>query len=177
MPARISRRASVPTDPPSFPVAGSAEAILTELEKTGDSCSEQERIDQSITPALEGFPIVLHGVILRPFTLSAVMLLHSLQNEIMQGKKVREMANPIHAALQFLYVMDSRLPLLDVSRWVQMDEQEREDALLAYGETLSPSDNLVVEIIEYINDQTATRVNAKLPANLSGERSFVEKNA
>jgi hypothetical protein len=165
-----TRRATLPNEPRS------AESILAELDGMGDEADEQERIDQSVTPALELVPVRLHGLTLRPFTLSAVMLLHGLQNEIITGRKIRDMANPIRSAMQFLYVMDDRRSLAEVSRWVNGEEEAREAALLAYGETLAPSDSLVVEIIEYINDQTSTRVNAKVPKAMAGEGTTSEKN-
>ena len=140
------------------------DALIDQLEGEAKGNSQQA-IDNSITRELEGRGCSIVGVPLRPLSLSAVMLLHALQNEIMAGVAVRDMDNPILASLQWLYVMDSRNDLTDVGDVVFGPEERRLPEIIRYGEVIPASAGQAVaaEIISFVNDQASTRVKAEAP--------------
>lgn len=147
--------------------------LLAQLEGEATGPAGQQRIDNSITAELEGRPHTIAGIPICPLSLSAVMLLHALQNEIMAGVRVLDMVNPTLAALQWLYVMDASRELTEVGDVVFGDEAGRLPEFIRYGESIAAADASAVttEIIVFVNDQASTRVKAEPPKEFGGKAS------
>ena len=139
------------------------------LDGEGDEASdEQKALDHSITKDLMGKGPVVGGIKMRPLSLAMVMLLHEVGNEIMIGKRVGEMANPLLAAGEFLFVCNSASSLDDVTDLVFNHRTDFKKKVISFCQTVTPSDSLILDVIAYINDATSTRVNAELPQHMQG---------
>jgi hypothetical protein len=95
-----------------------------------------------------------------------VMLLHEVGNEIMLGKRVGEMTNPLLAAGEFLFACNAEASLDEMTDLVFNRRDEFKKSVITFCAFIKPSDSLILDVIAYINDATSTRVNAELPASL-----------
>lgn len=169
-----------PTHAPAPAPVHAVSTDLAELDALGlgdlpDDADTQHGIDTGITRELEGHGPVIGGVRVRPITLSLSLLLREVSNEIMGGKKVGEMDNPLLAAAQFLYLADVSNSLPRSSDMIYNRPDDFRDAVIAWGERVTDISSLVSDVIDYINDSTSTRVTAELPRALRG-KGDEEKN-
>jgi hypothetical protein len=157
-PAKSQRSAPPKKDP--------SDDLLDKFLGEDEPVEEQAKLDHSITRELMGKGPVVCGVELRPLSLAMVMLLHEVGNEIMIGKRVGEMTNPLLAAGEFLFACNSESSLDEMTDLVFNRRDEFKKSVIAFCDSLRPSDSLILDVIAYINDATSTRVNAELPASI-----------
>lgn len=155
----------------TLPVPATITDDDTDLLSDEDREETQLKIDQSITRELEGVGHEIGGVRLRPLSMSAVMRLHEVGNEIMAGKKVMEMSNPVYAAAEFLFslALENDIDLLVEAAFGPRNEWRK--LVAEWAETVAPSDTLVSDVIDFINNTTSTRVKARLPKAMKGSTS------
>jgi hypothetical protein len=145
-----------------------AEDFLDKFLEGGDDSDEQKKLDHSLTRDFMGKGPVVGGVELRPLSLAMVMLLHEVGNEIMIGKRVGDMANPLLAAGEFLFACNVQTSLDEMTDLVFNRRAEFKRSVIQFCDSIQPSDSLILDVISYINDATSTRVNAELPAPFKG---------
>lgn len=148
------------------PKKDSSDDLLDKLLEEDENADEQSTLDHSITRDLMGKGPVVCGVELRPLSLAMVMLLHEVGNEIMLGKRVGDMANPLLAAGEFLFACNAKSSLDEVTDLVFNRREEFKKSVIEFCNSLRPSDTLILDVIAYINDATSTRVNAELPDSI-----------
>lgn len=163
------------------PVSPASSLVIVSPDKKGDTdididAHEQDLLDKSVTRDFEGIGPEIAGIRLRTLSLSRTMRLHEVKNEIMAGKKVKDMSNPIYAAMEFLYIMDLSNDPKKIVKQVFGDRDEWREAVNEWGEEIPACDTVVSEVIEFINDSTSTRVKAKPPESLKQALSESEGN-
>lgn len=134
----------------------------------------QEVVDRSLTRDLDGFGPEIANVELRPLSMSAIMKLYEVQNEIMAGKKVSEMTNPLYSAMEFLYTLSLTNDSKEVARLAFGPRLNWKIAVSVWGEDVEMSDTIVSEVIDFINSSTASRVNPSLPDHLKESADLSE---
>lgn len=163
----VAKSVSRPAPSLPTPAKGGVDADDLDMLSDADTNAIQEKIDSSILRELEGFPYQLAGIDLRPLSMSAVMRLHQVGNEIMQGKQVKDMTNPLFSAAEFLYMLAVENPLDEVTKAAFGDKDTWRLKVVEWAETLTPHDNLVGDVIDFINDTSSTRVKGRLPRQLT----------
>jgi hypothetical protein len=138
------------------------------LDDDGSSSEEQKQLDHSITRDMMGKGPIVGGVELRPLSLAMVMLLHEVGNEIMIGKRVGDMTNPLLAAGEFLFACNAEASLDEMTDLVFNRRSEFKRSVIQFCDSIQPSDSLILDVIGYINDATSTRVTAELPQSFKG---------
>jgi hypothetical protein len=128
--------------------------------------AEQSSLDHSITKDLMGRGPIINGVEMRPLSLAMVMLLHEIGNEIMIGKSVGQMTNPLMAAGEFLFACNAQVSLDEITDLVFNRRAEFKKKVIEFCDAVPPTDSLILDVIAYINDATSTRVNAELPSHM-----------
>jgi hypothetical protein len=172
-PATPNKAAPAPDQNPSpTPSIGAKDFDMDRL-LGEDSCDDdlQMKVDHSITRELEGVGYEIGGVQLRPLSMSAVMRLHQVGNEIMSGKQVKDMANPLYACAEFLYSLALENDHKDVIAAAFGPAEEWRMLVSEWAETVAASETLISEIIGFVNDATSTRVKARLPKAMKGGSS------
>jgi hypothetical protein len=138
---------------------------LLNSESQGDD-ADQVKLDHAITKDLMGRGPIINGVEMRPLSLAMVMLLHEIGNEIMTGKSVGQMTNPLMAAGEFLFACNAQVSLDEITDLVFNRRAEFKKKVIEFCDAVPPTDSLILEVIAYINDATSTRVNAELPSHM-----------
>lgn len=134
----------------------------------------QDTIDRSLTREFEGLGPRIAGVSLRPLSMSAIMKLYEVENEIMAGKKVSEMTNSLYSAMEFLFMLDESNEPKEVARLSFGPRMSWKIAVSVWGEDVEMSDSVVSEVIDFINESTASRVNATLPESMKTDSDLAE---
>lgn len=141
------------------------------LKGIDDDADVQRNIDRSISRELEGIAASICGITLRPLSMSEIMRLHEVNNEIMSGKKVGDMHNPAFSAVEFLYMMDADNDPDELARQAFGDPGEWKVHVSRWAVKVEPSDSMVTAVIDFINDATSTRVKSRLPKALQGGKN------
>lgn len=135
---------------------------------------EQSKLDHAITKDLMGRGPIINGVEMRPLSLAMVMLLHEVGNEIMIGKSVGQMTNPLMAAGEFLFACNAQVSLDEITDLVFNRRAEFKKKVIEFCDAVPPTDSLILEVIGYINDATSTRVNAELPSHMKSSGGDID---
>ena len=159
--------------PPTMPAttAGGIDDEDLDMLDADATAHTQEIIDHALTREFEGVCRVIAGVKLRPLSMSAVMRLHQVNNEILLGKMVKDMDNSVYAAAEFLYSLALENPLEEVVAAAFGDPIAWRIKVSTWAETVVPDENTVNEVIDFVNDSSSTRVKARLPQALAGATS------
>ena len=160
-----------PKDGPT-PVLVNADA---ELLNSASAAEAQDTIDRSLTRDFEGIGPRIAGVSLRPLSMSAIMKLYEVENEIMAGKKVSDMTNSLYSAMEFLFMLDEAGDAKEIARLAFGPRLNWKVAVSVWGEDVEMSDTVVSEVIDFINESTASRVNASLPESLKSDSDLEEE--
>ena len=146
---------------------------LLNSESQGED-ADQVKLDHAITKDLMGRGPIINGVEMRPLSLAMVMLLHEIGNEIMLGKSVGQMTNPLMAAGEFLFACNAQVSLDEITDLVFNRRAEFKKKVIEFCDAVPPTDSLILEVIGYINDATSTRVNAELPSHMKSSGGDID---